>query len=236
MARSTLPLGMRVCSKPWISTFLQNSGNASPELVKLISNEFNNVASQANNAKSAVSSFGSQFGSAITMALGIGSVYQIVNKVIGAIKDMVKVTIELEDAMAQLKIVTGASDNTLSSYFSNIADTAKDIGGNIKDLIEATTTYSRLGYSLDESSILAKYTNMLQNVGDIDVSTAQNAITAITKAFDISADQIESVMDKMVAVGKALPNGIVICRKKEAISVKTGLAYCASKTEERFAA
>ena len=181
------------------------NGNTDPTMLRQLSAEFANIKSQVGTGSEAVSSFGSQFGRAIGMAMGIGSVYQIVNKVIGAIKDMVKTTIELEDAMAQLKIVTGASDDTLSSYFTNIAGTAKEIGGNIKDLIEATTTYSRLGYSLEESSILAKYTNMLQNVGDVDVSTAQNAITAITKAFDISADQIESVMDKLVAVGNNYP-------------------------------
>lgn len=183
-------------------------GNTDASALKQYESEFERFKSLFGDAGKEASSFGSQFGSAITMALGIGSVYQVVNKVIGAIKDMVKVTIELEDSMAQLKIVSGADDNTLSTYFSNIAGTAKEIGGSVKDLIDATTTYSRLGYSLEESSILAKYTNMLQNIGDIDVSTAQNAITAITKAFNISADQIEAVMDKMVSVGNSYPISI----------------------------
>ena len=40
---------------------------------------------------------------------------------------------------------------------------------------------------------------------NIDVSSAQSAITAITKAYDIGADQIESVMDKLVEVGNNYP-------------------------------
>lgn len=52
---------------------------------------------------------------------------------------------------------------------------------------------------------------MLQNVGDIDVSEAQDSITSIIKAFGISADQIESVMDKLVVTGKLLPGHTVMC-------------------------
>ena len=45
---------------------------------------------------------------------------------------------------------------------------------------------------------------MLSSVGDIDVSSAQNAVTAIVKAFsdEIDIDNIESVMDRLVKVGK----------------------------------
>jgi hypothetical protein len=65
--------------------------------------------------------------------------------------------------------------------------------------------------NLDESSALAKYTAMLQNVGDIDVSDAQNSITSIIKAFNISTNQIESTMDKLVTTGKLLPGHTVMC-------------------------
>ena len=46
---------------------------------------------------------------------------------------------------------------------------------------------------------------MLQNVGDIDVSDAQDSITSIIKAFNISTDQIESTMDKLVVTGNHFP-------------------------------
>ena len=46
---------------------------------------------------------------------------------------------------------------------------------------------------------------MLHNVGDIDVSSAQNALTAITKAFADAGTNIEASMDKMVVVGNNFP-------------------------------
>ena len=107
--------------------------------------------------------------------------------------------------MTQLKIVTRDTEIAYEKYLDTISKTATKIGSTIPDLIDSTTTYARLGYSLDESSVLAEYTAMLQNVGEIDVSDAQNAITAIVKAFGVSVDDIESIMDKMVVTGNNFP-------------------------------
>lgn len=121
------------------------------------------------------------------------------------LKQMVNTTVELDTAMTQLRIVTNASEADYSNYSKTVAKTAQDIGASITDLIDSTTVFARLGYSLDDSGALAKYTAMLSNVGAIDVSSAQSALTAITKAYGISADEIESIMDKMVAVGNNFP-------------------------------
>ena len=121
------------------------------------------------------------------------------------VKEMVQEVTKIDTAMTQLKIVTRASSDEYKQFYANTAQTSKQIGIDASDLIDSATTYARLGYSLDESGTLAKYTGMLQNVGDIDVSSAQNAITAITKAYGVGADQIESVMDKMVIAGNNFP-------------------------------
>ena len=127
--------------------------------------------------------------------------------VIRYLREMVNITIELNDAMTQLKIVTKATDEEYASYASNIAQTATAIGIATKDLIDASTVYARLGYSLEASSTLAKYTGMLQNVGDVGASAAQESITSILKAFsdEVDIDQIESVMDRLVKIGNNFP-------------------------------
>ena len=107
--------------------------------------------------------------------------------------------------MGQLRIVTNEAESAYKKFGETAGKTAKELGVSMKDLIDATTTYSRLGYSLDESSILSKYTAMLSKVGDIDASTAQSAVTSMIKAFNIDAtsvDAIEGMMDKLVEVGK----------------------------------
>lgn len=152
-----------------------------------------------------IKTLGSRFNS-VAKSLGAWfSVSRAIMYGIRSIRNMVTATIELDNAMTQLKIVTRDTEIAYEKYLDTISKTATKIGSTIPDLIDSTTTYARLGYSLDESSILAEYTAMLQNVGDIDVSDAQNAITAIVKAFGVSVDDIESIMDKLVITGNNFP-------------------------------
>lgn len=139
------------------------------------------------------------------------SVSRLIMTAVRSVKQMIQTAIQLDDEMTQLKIVTNASAASMEDYGDRIAASAKRIGASMTDLINSTTTYARLGYSLEESSILAEYTSMLKQVGDIDISTAQNAVTAITKAFsdEIDIENIESVMDRLVKVGKNLPRHTV---------------------------
>lgn len=133
------------------------------------------------------------------------SITRVIMAVVRGIRQMIKTTIELDDAMTQLEIVTHANEQALTEYGNAISKTASRIGASIKDLIDSTTVYARLGYSLEESSHLAEYTSMLQNVGDIDVADAQDAITAIVKAYGKGVDEIERIMDEMVKVGNNFP-------------------------------
>lgn len=152
-----------------------------------------------------VKTLGSRF-SSIAKSLGAWfSVSRVIMYGIRSIRNMVTATIELDDAMTQLKIVTQDTDAAYEKYLDTVSKTATKIGSSISDLIDSTTTYARLGYSLEESSTLAEYTAMLQNVGDINVSDAQDAITAIVKAFGVGIDEIETIMDKMVATGNNFP-------------------------------
>ena len=120
-------------------------------------------------------------------------------------KQMIKTAIDMDTAMTQLRIVTNNSSEEYAQYGKAITATAQAIGASAKDLVDSTTVYARLGYTLDESSTLAKYTTMLQSVGDIDPSSAQNAMTAIIKAYGKNADDIEEIMDKLVIVGNNFP-------------------------------
>ena len=133
------------------------------------------------------------------------SVSQVIMLGVRSIRRMVSATIELDDAMTQLKIVTRDTSKAYEEYLGKITQIATKIGSAVPDLVDSTTTFARLGYSLEESTALAEFTAMLQNVGDIDVSDAQDAITAIVKAFGVSVDEIESIMDKLVITGNNFP-------------------------------
>lgn len=130
---------------------------------------------------------------------------KLMNALIKGVRDGVTAVKDLNAEMTQLRIVTGASQNQMDKFLDSAIAKAKNVGSSVTDMLNSTTVYARLGYSMDESADLAEYTAMLQNVGDIDVESAQNAITAIVKAYDVGANQIEATMDKMVTVGNNFP-------------------------------
>lgn len=122
-----------------------------------------------------------------------------------AYKNLAKEAIAIDDSMTQLRIVTNESDEVFKQYGEDVAQTAQKIGSSITDVIDATTVFARLGYSLKDSSTLAELTAMLQRVGDIGASDAQASLTSIIKAFDIDVSDMEVVMDKLVTVGNGFP-------------------------------
>lgn len=133
------------------------------------------------------------------------SASRIIMSVVRSIRQLLNASIELEDKMTQLKIVTRDTDDAYARYMDTISKTAKQTATSISDLIESSTTYARLGYNLEESGTLASLTGMLENVGDIEVQDATDAITSIVKAFDIPVDQVEKVMDELVVTGNNFP-------------------------------
>ena len=145
----------------------------------------------------------SMIGSRLVYILSLSN---LIMQAVRQIKKMVTTTIELDTAMTQLRVVSNATESDYTAYGQAVTKTAKEISASITDLIDSTTVFARLGYTLDESADLAKYTAMLSRVGDVDISSAQNALTAITKAFDgVDASNIEVAMDKMVTVGNNFP-------------------------------
>ena len=161
----------------------------------IIKNAGENVRSFGSNLKRVFSSFSMWF-----------SLTSIVMRAYNSMRKMASASIELNDAMTQLKIVTDETDSTYETFGSTLANVAKRTASSISDITTSATTYARLGYSLEDAAKIAEYTAKLQNVGDIQVSDAQDAITAILKAYDgIDANHIEDVMNKLVVTGNNFP-------------------------------
>jgi TP901 family phage tail tape measure protein len=141
--------------------------------------------------------FGSRARS-VFAGFGAGNISKYLQDVYNNVKN-------IDSAMTQLKIVTGETDERFSQYFKNVASSAKKAGASISSLIESATTFARLGYSLSESETFAELAAAYSNVADTDVSSATTSITTIIKAFGVSADELESVLDRLMYVGQKFP-------------------------------
>lgn len=170
----------------------QNKFRASSEIIKQAGENTKSFSDRMGNV---IQRFGAWFG-----------VTRIIMYVIRSIREMISASIELNDAFTQLQIVTRNSESTFKNFGDTVAEVAKRTAVSMTDIVSSATTYARLGYDLETATKIAEYTAKLQNVGDIGVEDAQNAITAILKAYDdIDADHIEDVMNKLVVTGNNFP-------------------------------
>ena len=130
------------------------------------------------------------------------SVSQVIMYLWRGIKDMVSASIELEDAFAQLKIVTGASDAEMQQFKTTAVDLSTQLGQSVADVTKSIETFSRLGYSLPDASALAEYATILANVAAVSPDEATTGLTSIIKGFNLNVSDAEHVADVLVEVGQ----------------------------------
>lgn len=105
--------------------------------------------------------------------------------------------IDVDTALTELRKVSDASDERLAVNFKNSANTAKELGSSITDVISATADWSRMGYDIDQSEELARVSTLYKNVGDgIDIESANESLISTLQGFQLDASDAESIIDK----------------------------------------
>jgi len=168
------------------------------EINKRVTEYTANIKNAGENTKSLgdrVKGLAEKFGSWL-------SITRVIMFVVRSIKQMIANVKELDAALTQIEIVTGTSGSALSKFADDAAEVAKQVGKSVTEVIEATETYARLGYTLQESLSLSEVTQKYANVAATTVDEATSSLTAIMKAFGYSAENMEGVVDELVKVGQ----------------------------------
>lgn len=142
--------------------------------------------------------FGVHIKTALTMS-GIHALRQGFSQLVKNVK-------EIDSALTQLKIVSGESGAAIEKFADKAFQAASKIGSSAVDIMKSTETWSRLGYSLDDSLSLASTTAKFSNVGSISVEDATTSMTAILKAFSTdeqnAPEMAQKIADILTVVGK----------------------------------
>ena len=143
--------------------------------------------------------FKEHFQTAIAMA-GVAMIKQ-------GLREVYNNVVDIDTSMTNLKKVTNETESAYSSFLSSASSQARELGAYISDVIDSTAEWSRLGYTLDESQELAKWSTVLSNIGDgIDsASDAASYLVSILKGFRMEADEVEHVVNVLNSVGNNEP-------------------------------
>lgn len=131
--------------------------------------------------------------------VGGGSIYGVINQV----KKGISYVKEIDAALTELKKVTDETDETYNRFLQNTSKTAGQIGSTVKEFVNATADFARLGYNIEQASELAKAASVYYNVGDdlADIGEASDSIISTMHGFGIEASNAMEIVDKFNEVG-----------------------------------
>jgi ABC-type transporter Mla subunit MlaD len=175
--------------------------------VDKLSNVMTAMPKSVEKAKTGWGELGSSLGGLGKEILKYGSTLVGVYDFVRYLKQGFNEVLEIDTAMTELKKVTEETDVAYSNFLKNAYTSSKKIGTTMKDFTQATADFARLGYTLDEASMLAEAANVYMNVGDgiEDVGAASESIISTMKAFGIEATESMGIVDRFNEVGKILP-------------------------------
>ncbi|AKQ08523.1 tail length tape measure protein [Bacillus phage PBC2] len=117
---------------------------------------------------------------------------------IQGLQAMTREILEVDKAMTNIRRVADASLNT-DIMFGNAVGLSKELGNNIHDILSGMEEFSRTFGDFNERQLTAitKTATLMSNVSDLKVQDAQASLVGTMNAFNISAEDSVSIVDKL---------------------------------------
>ena len=170
-----------------------------------ITNELNNMTNASRNLNSALqtttSSIGG-FGRSLQSRLASMGIYvstaMLVRRALNEIKEGFNEVVQVEDSLVGLQRVYTMTNAEAQNLTKTISDQALEMGTYTTALLDLTTNWKKLGYSIEDAQIMAKNTQLFNLAGDItNEADAQEYLVSIMKGFNIQAKDSIAIIDKI---------------------------------------
>ena len=174
-----------------------------------ITNELNNMTNASRNLNGAlqeVSTSTSTFSSRLQNGLVSMGFYvssaMASRKALSEVKEGFNHVVEVEDSLVNLRRIYETTDAQAKALTQTISEQALVMGTSTQTLLDLTTTWKKLGYSISEAQELAKTTQMYDYSADLG-NTEETALSLVSvlKGFGKGADEAMKVADAIDAVG-----------------------------------
>ena len=131
--------------------------------------------------------------------MGSSPVYQL----IAELRKGIQYVREIDLALTELKKVTDETDETYDKFLKTAAKTGEKLGSTISAVTEATATFAKLGYNIEQASEMAEAALVYKNVGDgiASAEDAADSIISTLKGFGMEAFEAMEIVDRFNEVG-----------------------------------
>lgn len=176
--------------------------NTEGQLDALI-NSYNKFDLKVQEAGLKTQSFGDKLKKAFANFSSFFTASRLIYEAISAIDQMLGNISKLDTAMVELRKVTDATDQEFAEFLDNATSKAVELGTTITDLVNATSDFSRLGFSLEDSEKLGQIAIVYANVGDEvnSIDEATSSLISTLKGFGLETADASAILDKFNEVG-----------------------------------
>jgi TP901 family phage tail tape measure protein len=126
-----------------------------------------------------------------------------IHQVLAELRKGIQYVREIDLALTELKKVTNETEETYDRFLDTAAKTGARLGTTISAVTEATATFAKLGYSMEQATEMAESAIVYKNVGDNIASTedAADSIISTMKGFRLEASESMAIVDRFNEVG-----------------------------------
>ena len=117
------------------------------------------------------------------------------------ISSMIEEVRTLDAELVNLKKVTDETNETYNKFTKSAQSQAKQLHSTTATVVEQTSEWAKLGYSLAEAQKLSRSSMIYSKVGEVDSETSVSDLVTILKAFNKEANESIDVVDKLNILG-----------------------------------
>lgn len=169
-------------------------------------------------------SFGDKLKSEISNLTSFFSATSIILSSVSHLKNGFNELVALDDAMVELKKVTDETNESYKNFYYQANDMAKQLGATTEEIINQTSSWAQLGYSMKDAINLAKESSILSTISpEMDIEDAQKTLVSTMKAYKIDADNVrDGISSKINEIGNNFAidnNGIAEILKRSSAAM-----------------
>lgn len=173
--------------------------------------------------------------SQISQFAGIYNILE--NVVVDGGRAMAQAVLQVDDAMTDLQMSTGVSQQRAAELMSTYADLGQELKATMVDVSASATEWLKQGKSIEESQKLARDSIVLSKIGDLSSEDSTKTITAAMKSYDMAESEVMNFVDEISAIDMASAtdvgglatafNEVAANAKQAGVSTKQLLSYAA---------
>lgn len=163
-------------------------------------NRFLELTNQIRQAGGEAETLGQKIRRIFGEKLGYGIIASAAMMARQAVKEVYNNVVELDKAVVDLQIATGKNREEVKELVSTYSELGRELGATTSEVAQASDSWLRQGYSIEQVNELTRNSIMLAKLGQMESADATTALTSALRGYELQAEDVGSVTDKLVAV------------------------------------